>query len=203
MLKRITLLSVLLVACIALVAMAAHHRRSTQPIAQADLPAGIHYKVLKDTPTFKAGLYTSGGTPAIVTIISKSLSQNYNSFPSLSNSVTGSQAPTADFYLSSGGSQTLSDVIGNISVANLNMLTIWSDQLDATVSCGTTSAFGTSAGTLSVPQGKPFEWDSYMGTSQLPLTSWQSFTVSAGTIGTLSGGTAATTLIHLRGSVHP
>ena len=109
MLKRITLLSVLLVACIALVAMAAHHRRSTQPIAQADLPAGIHYKVLKDTPTFKAGLYTSGGTPAIVTNITKSLSQNYNTFPSLSTSVTGSQAPTADFYLSSGGQ---SDALG-------------------------------------------------------------------------------------------
>ena len=203
--KRIALLSVLLVACIALTVMARgrHHRAETP--TQTALPDGIHYKALTDNPGFKTGLYVTSGTGTIVTRISKSLYQNGNTFPSLSTSVTGSQAPVADFYLNSGGTQTLSDVIGNVQVANLQMITVWSEALDVTVSCGTTTAFGTSAGTLSVKQGAPWEWDSSMGTaaSQMPFTDWKSFTVTAGTIGTTSGGTAATTYVHLRASVNP
>jgi hypothetical protein len=161
------------------------------------------YKSLTDKPGYKSGIYTAGDG-LITTRISKSLSQNSLSFPSLSYSITGSQAPVVDFSLSAGSTQTLADALGSVTVSNLQMICIWSDGLDVVVSCGTTSAFGTSAGTLSVLQGEPFEWDTSMGTNaaQMPFTNWSSFSVTAGTSGTTSGDTAASTNIHIRSSLN-
>ena len=203
MLKRITLLSVLLVACIALAAMAAHHRHSEHTTVQATLPAGVTHKVLTDKPSFKSGVYTVGDGGLIVTTVQKSLSQNFATFPTLSTSFTGSQAPVVDFSLSSGSTQTLPDALGNVQVANLQMLTIWTDNLDVSVLCNSTTAYGSSSGTLAVKQGTPYEWDFQTsgGSATLPFTDWKSLSVTAGTSGTLSGGTAANTGCHIRASL--
>jgi hypothetical protein len=192
--KRNFLIIILLAACIspAVAGILFHRHHAVQ--------SSVNYKPLTDKPGFHSGIYTAG-TGLIQTTINKSLSQNNLSFLSLSLSITGAQAPVVDFTLSSGSVQTLPDALGSVNVANLQMLTIWTDSLDTKVSCGTSTAFGTSAGTLSVLQGKPFEWDTSMGTSQLGLSSWQSFSVTAGTSGTLSGGTAATTNVHVRSSL--
>jgi len=167
---------------------------------KVNLPKGVHYEALTSKPGFESGIYTAGAG-LITTTVQKTLLQNYLTFPSLSYTITGSQAPVVDFTLGSGSVLTLPDAIGVVNVANLQMLTVWTDSLDVTLSANTTSSFGTSAGTLAVKQGTPYEWDISSGTAIPGFTNWQSFSVTAGTKGSLSGGTATATNIHMRSSL--
>ncbi len=156
-------------------------------------------KILRQTPTQEVGVLLGSGN-AVTTTVQKYVSQSGLQFYPLVLTISGSQAPYAELQVSSGSTQTLSDGIGNVTKANLQMLYIATDSLDCTLSCGTTTAFGTSAGTLSILQGIPFEWDSGSG-GTLGLSDWKSFSITAGTSGTTSGGTAASTAVHVRSSL--
>lgn len=172
---------------------------SPQPVTPVPTPPGATNKVLSDRPESHHGIFMAGGS-GITTTVQKSVAQSGLSFPTMVLTITGTQAPYAELTVSSGSTQTMSDGIGNGVKANTQMLNIWTDSLDVTVSAGTTTAFGTSAGTLSIQQGVPYEWDNSSGTSTCPFTDWKSLSITSGTIGTTSGGTAANTNVHIRSS---
>ena len=177
----------------------------SQPAATpVPTPAGVTNKVLSDRPETHHGIFTAGGN-GITTIVQKNVAQSNLLFPTMALTITGTQAPYVEATIASGGTLTLTDGLGNGTQANLQMLNVWTDSLDVTISAGTVAgAFGTTAGTISVPQGTPYEWDNggvSGGTAGIPFNqNWKSFSVSVGTIGTSSGGTAANTNVHVRSS---
>lgn len=180
-------LALLVICCCLLVAAASPKLAPTWTKTRKATPNGGHYGIVV------------GADNAVTTTVSKYISQSGLSFSPLTLTISGSQAPYAELNVSSGSTQTLSDAIGVVTAANVQMLYISTDSLDVTLSCGTTSAFGTSAGTKAILQGVPYEWDTSSGS--LGLTDWNSFSITAGTSGTTSGGTAASTAVHIRSSL--
>ena len=166
----------------------------------------LNYKLLKSGPGFKTGMYTAGPYSAVATIIQKNVAQGGASFYPMTLTLSTSQALDAEFTVPSGGTVTLSDAIGNMTAANVQMLYVASDNLDVTLALGTTTSYGTGAGTMSVLAGAPYEWDVTDGTkgfiassgTAIGFTNWQSMSIVASTTASLTGGTAASTSVHIR-----
>ncbi len=142
----------------------------------------------------------------LVSTVNKTCQQNGLPFASSPYTITGVQAPYAETSVSTGTATLFNDGIGNVQIANAQMLYLLSDQLDCTAafygnSAGTGSALTVSGGTsLSLQAGIPYEWDTSAGTC--PVTAnWSSLKITAGTTadGISSSGTA--TNIHIRSSL--
>ena len=126
----------------------------SQPAATpVPTPAGVTNKVLSDRPETHHGIFTAGGN-GITTIVQKNVAQSNLLFPTMALTITGTQAPYVEATIASGGTLTLTDGIGNGTQANLQMLNVWTDSLDVTISAGTVAgAFGTTAGTTASSGG--------------------------------------------------
>lgn len=168
-------------------------------IAKSKVAPTTVKKIAHKSPQMECGVVYGVDNNAVTTTVSKYVAQSGLQFYPMVMTITGTQAPYAELTVTSGSTQTMSDGIGNVTAAHLQMLYIATDSLDVTLSCGTSTVFGTSAGTLSIQQGTPFEWDTSCG--NLGFTDWQSLSITAGTGGTLSGGTAASTAVHIRSSL--
>lgn len=139
---------------------------------------------------------------AVVTTVNKTCQQNGLPFASSPYTISGSQAPYAEYTVTTGTPSLFTDGIGNVQVANLQMFYLLSDQLDVTVGFYANSAgTGSPGATISSQQGIPYEWDTSAGTGTFPSSTWASLKVTAGTTaqGVSSSGTA--TNIHIRSSL--
>jgi hypothetical protein len=140
---------------------------------------------------------------AVVTTVNKTCQQNGLPFASSPYTISGSQAPYAEYTVTTGTPSLFTDGIGNVQISNLQMFYLLSDQLDVTAKFyANSSGTGSPGATLSVQQGIPYEWDLSAGTVGQPSASnWASLSVTAGTTaqGISSSGTA--TNIHIRSSL--
>ena len=105
-----------------------------------------------------------------------------------------------------GTAALFSDGIGNVQIANLQMLYLLSDSLDCSAafyanSAGTGSAITVSGGTaISLQAGVPYEWDLSAGTS--PVTAnWSALKITAGTTADSQPSSGTATNVHIRSSL--
>jgi hypothetical protein len=139
---------------------------------------------------------------AVVTTVNKTCQQNGLPFASSPYTISGTQAPYAEYTVTTGTPSVFNDGIGNVQAANLQMFYLLSDSLDVTVGFYSNSAgTGSPGATITSQQGIPYEWDTSAGTGTFPSSTWASLKVTAGTTaqGQPSSGTA--TNIHIRSSL--
>jgi len=162
---------------------------------------------MKNILAFAAALLiaTTALAAGLVSTVNKTVQQNGLPFASSPYNVTGVQAPYVETTVTTSSPLVMSDGIGNVQIANLQMFYLLSDQLDVTLGFYANTA-GTGAvvsgGSQSLQAGIPFEWDNSGGTANGPAgANWLSLKVTAGTTaqGVSSSGTA--TSIHLRSSL--
>jgi len=141
----------------------------------------------------------------LVSTINKTVLQNGLPFVSSPYTITGVQGPYVEALVPTATPLTMSDGIGNVQIANLQMLYFLSDNLDCTVGFyGNTAGTGAvvSGGSMNVQAGVPYEWDNSGGTGGGPAgANWLAMKITAGTTaqGAMSSGTA--TNIHVRSSL--
>ena len=118
-------------------------------------------------------------------------------------SVTGVQIPPLETTVTYGAPLTINDGVGVLYYANLNLLSLLSDNLDCTVKFyAATAAGGALIATISLTAGVPYLWDATTGgTSPLGTTNALSMVITpAQTVGGVASA-LTTTAIHIRTSL--
>ena len=138
----------------------------------------------------------------IKTTVTKNVAQPGMSPVSNSYDINGIQNPPLEAAVNYGSPLTISDGIGVLLYANLQMLYLLSDQLDATVKFYSATAGGGSLiATINLVAGVAYEWDTNSGTNPLGTTNALSMVVTAlNTVGGVASAITATD-IHARTSL--
>ena len=112
--------------------------------------------------------------------------------------LAGIQIPPLETTLTYGAPLTINDGIGVLAHANLNMICIKSDSLDATVAFhSATAGGGSTIATENLIAGQAYEWDSSKGTSPLGTTDCLSIVITL--LQTVNGVASALTTSDIHG----
>ena len=115
--------------------------------------------------------------------------------------LTGIQIPPLETTITFGSPLLVKDGIGVLGHANLQMLTLLSDNLDATVTLCSDNAGATPIATIALVAGYAYEWDTSKGASPLGSTDCLSIkVVLSQTVGGVAS-TLTTSGFHARSSL--
>jgi hypothetical protein len=139
---------------------------------------------------------------AVITTINKSVGQPGMAPVNNNYTLSGIQNPPLETTINYGSPITISNGIGVLFYAALQMLYLLSDQLDATVKFYSATAGGGSLiATINLVAGVAYEWDTNNGTNPLGTTNALSMVITAAnTAGGVSSGLTATN-VHARTSL--